>query len=71
MLVSGPSHTIPYPIIWGCRQAKSHMMAYDKQLTNFTLMYDEKDYLVNGHEEVDPHNIYLYIHYNVISLRAL
>ena len=39
-------HTIPY--IWGCRQAKSHMMAYDKQLTNFTLMYDEKDYLVNG-----------------------
>jgi hypothetical protein len=23
--------------------AKSHMMAYDKQLTNFTLMYDEED----------------------------
>ena len=34
-----PYHT---HIIWGM-QAKSHMMAYDKQLTNFTLMYDEKD----------------------------
>jgi hypothetical protein len=27
-----------YYIIWGM-QVKSHMMAYDKQLTNFTLMY--------------------------------
>ena len=45
MLVSGPSHTMPYHL---GMQAKSHMMAYDKQLTNFTLMYDEKDYLVNG-----------------------
>jgi hypothetical protein len=24
-------------------QAKSHMMTYDKQLTNFALMYDEED----------------------------
>jgi hypothetical protein len=34
--------TKPYHIIW-VLQAKSHMMAYYKQLTNFTLMYDEED----------------------------
>ena len=31
-----------YYIIWGCRLNR-YMMAYDKQLTNFTLMYDKED----------------------------
>jgi len=41
MLVSGPNQAILLYHLG--MQAKSHMMTYDKQLTNFTLMYDEED----------------------------
>jgi hypothetical protein len=34
--------------------AKAHMMAYDKQLKDFTTMYDEEATL-EGYEEVLPH----------------
>jgi hypothetical protein len=38
-------------------EAKAHMMAYDKQLKDFTTMYEEEASLQfrEGYEDLDPH----------------